>query len=78
METLFIAGIFLLAAVLFCVYIYSIIWSYSDAQERGKPGIAVALLVALLSWPLGLLAWIIFRPEQASSSAFNSRFYNSR
>jgi len=24
----------------------------------------VALLVFLLTWPLGLIAWIVFRPEK--------------
>lgn len=44
------------------VYIGSIIWAYRDAERRGKPGWLVALLVALLSWPLSLLVWVLFRP----------------
>lgn len=46
------------------LYLWSIAWSYGDANARGKPGCLVAILVALFSWPLGLLLWIIFRPEQ--------------
>ncbi len=30
------------------LYIWSIIWVYRDAESRGKSGLAVALLVALL------------------------------
>lgn len=45
------------------VYIYSIIWAYGDAEDRGKSGCLVALLVLLLSWPVGLIAWLVFRPE---------------
>jgi hypothetical protein len=44
------------------LYIWSIIWSYRDAERRGKPGWLVALLVALLSWPLSLIIWVLFRP----------------
>ena len=44
------------------LYVWSILWAYGDAEARNKPGCAVALLVALLSWPIGLLVWIIFRP----------------
>lgn len=49
---------------LFVLYIWSVVWSYGDANARGKPGCLVALLVALFSWPIGLLMWIIFRPER--------------
>jgi len=52
------------------LYPLSIIWAYQDAQSRGKPGWAVALLVAispflaLVGWPMCLLAWIVFRPKK--------------
>jgi hypothetical protein len=42
-------------------YIWTIFWAYIDAETRGKPGCAVALLVILLSW-IGLLIWVVFRP----------------
>jgi hypothetical protein len=54
-------GLSLCLAVLL-LYIWSICWSYADAEARNKPGWAVALLVALLSWPIGLLIWFVFRP----------------
>lgn len=44
------------------VYGWSIVWSYSDAESRGKSGCLVAILVALFSWPFGLIAWVLFRP----------------
>jgi hypothetical protein len=44
------------------LYVWSIIWAYRDAERRGKPGWMVALLVALLSWPLSLIIWFLFRP----------------
>ena len=33
-----------------------------DARRRGKPPMLVVLL-ALVSFPLGLLLWLVFRPE---------------
>jgi hypothetical protein len=45
------------------VYIYSIIWAYGDAEKRGKSGCLVALLVFLVTWPVGLIIWLLIRPE---------------
>jgi len=57
----------LLAAIvgiaIFVVYVASIIWSYGDAEKRGKSGCLVAILVAFLSWPLGLIIWLVARPN---------------
>jgi len=52
---------FVLAIIV--LYIGSIIWAFGDAQARGKSGCLVALIVAFLQWPFGLLAWIVFRPR---------------
>jgi len=51
----------------FILYVWSIIWAYKDANERGKSGCLVALLVFLLSWPVGLVIWRIFRPAKVNS-----------
>lgn len=42
--------------------LWSTIWAYNNAKVRGKSGCLVALLVFLF-WPMGLLAWLIFRPN---------------
>jgi hypothetical protein len=55
--------LFVASAVMLVLYVWSIAWAYGDAESRGKPGCLVALLVMLLSWPLGLILWIVFRPE---------------
>ena len=60
----------LLVALICIVYVYSIIWAYGDAEARRKPGCLVALLVAFLSWPLGLLLWIVFRPEDRRRGSY--------
>jgi chromate transport protein ChrA len=44
-------------------YFYSIFTSFSDANRRGKSGWLVALFVAFVSWPIGWIAWLIFRPN---------------
>lgn len=55
-----VIGIMALAAL----PIISVIWAYGDAERRGKSGCLVAILVLFLSWPLGLILWLVFRPEK--------------
>lgn len=57
----------ILGLILLIIYIWSIIWSYKDAERRGKPGWLVALIVAFLAWPLGLLIWLLVRPSNEST-----------
>lgn len=64
-------GSFLVLFALFCVtipifvlYIYSVFWAYNDANKRGKSGCLAALLVFLVSWPIGLLIWLLIRPGE--------------
>lgn len=52
-----IAGLIVLVA-----FIVAIVYCWNDAKRRGKPPLLVSLLV-FCSFPLGLLAWLIFRPE---------------
>lgn len=62
-------GIFglIFALVILVIYIWSIIWAYQDAEKRGKPGWLVAIIVALLAWPLGLLVWLLVRPNDRTT-----------
>ncbi len=53
---------------LFVLYVWSIVWAYGDAESRGKSGCLVALLVMFLTWPIGLIAWLVFRPEGTTRS----------
>ena len=48
------------------LYVASIVWAYRDAEQRGKSGLLVALLVALATWPLGLLVWVLVRPTDGA------------
>jgi hypothetical protein len=45
------------------IYVCSIGWVYHDANNRGKSGCLVALIVMFLSWPFSLIAWVVFRPD---------------
>jgi hypothetical protein len=49
---------------LLAVFIWSIVWAYNDAESRGKSGCLVALLVFLLTWPVGLIIWLLIRPTE--------------
>lgn len=49
--------------IFFAIYIASLVWVYRDAERRGKSGILIALLVALISWPIGLLVWLLVRDK---------------
>ena len=49
---------------IFALFAYSVVWAYQDAESRGKSGCLVAILVAFLSWPIGLVAWLVFRPDR--------------
>ena len=60
-AAIIIAIIFVL--IFLAIYIASLVWVYRDANRRGKPGIVVALLVALISWPIGLLVWFLIRDK---------------
>ena len=55
----------LFSLLIFVIYIGSVIWAFADAQNRGKSGCLVALLVLLLVWPVGLIIWLLIRPSRA-------------
>jgi len=62
-----VAGLIILAVI--GLYGWSVIWAYRDAKAREKPALLVALLVALFSWPLSLLVWLVFRPKKSAEKA---------
>lgn len=59
--TIIVAAVIIL--ILAAIYIASLVWVYRDANRRGKSGVLVALLVALISWPIGLLVWLLVRDK---------------
>lgn len=53
----------ILMLAFFGLWGWSVTWAMGDAERRGKPGCLVGAFVGLVSWPLSLLMWIVFRPE---------------
>lgn len=61
LEGISLIFVILIGLLVLGLYIWSIVWSYRDAERRGVSGILVALMVALLSWPIGLIVWLVIR-----------------
>lgn len=66
--TSFLAGLGLIGiivGIVLLVFIFwSVIWSYQDARRRGKSPWLVALMVLLMVWPVGLILWLLLRPQK--------------
>ncbi|WP_299986713.1 hypothetical protein [uncultured Pontibacter sp.] len=53
----------LIGIVLLVFVLWSVIWSYNDARRRGKSPWLVALMVLFMVWPIGLIVWLLLRPQ---------------
>jgi hypothetical protein len=71
-------GLFAALAIPLAFLTLLIIWTATDAVNRGKSPLLVCLLV-VLTFPFGLLAWIVFRPqtETPNKRRFNLQDYRS-
>ena len=58
-----------LVLVILGLLIWSLVWVYQDAEQRGKSGWLVILMVFLLNWPVSLLVWLVFRPERTPAES---------
>ena len=58
--------------------VFSSAWAYHDARNRGKPPLLIAALVLLVAWPLGLVLWLIFRPDRQGPPPFNLQDFRVR
>jgi hypothetical protein len=54
--------------------VFLVPWSIQDAKLRGKSPLLISLAVVLF-FPLGLLAWLIFRPQPMDPTERNRRFH---
>ena len=43
------------------------VWAARDAGRRNKSRVLVFLLVFIVQFPLGLIAWLVFRPPTAAT-----------
>lgn len=64
MSTIFIVAWFMVPIL----WLWSGIWARGDAKRRGKPPLLVGLLALFALWPISLLAWVLFRPEDGKLS----------
>jgi drug/metabolite transporter (DMT)-like permease len=53
---------FFVALILLAIFIALVQFCWSDAKKRGKSPVLVTVLV-LCFFPVGLVAWLLFRPE---------------
>jgi hypothetical protein len=70
--------LFLLIFSIPALWIGSGIWGYGDGYQRGKPPLLVALLVMFAAWPIGLVAWLVFRPDLKTPRAKPFRLQDFR
>jgi hypothetical protein len=66
MDILFMLSLLLALSLLSLgvfAFIYSLIWIFNDAEDRGYPGLIVVILATLLFWPFSLLIWLVLRPR---------------
>jgi hypothetical protein len=59
-----IVGIWLLVGGIVVAYIWSLWWLYCDARTRNNTGCMMVALIGLFAWPLGLIIWLLGRPER--------------
>jgi len=56
----------IILVVVACLILLSCRWAVRDADRRGKSGCLVAIVI-FLTWPLGLILWLFFRPPDSRS-----------
>lgn len=44
-------------------FVWSMGWLFGDAKRLGKNPFVVCFLVAITTWPVSLLSWLVFRPS---------------
>lgn len=66
MLSISVSEVFVLTFSLVCIalYVASLVWVYRDAEARDTNPLLVTLLVGLVSWPLGLIVWLLVRPDE--------------
>lgn len=63
MDNLGPLNLLIVISIAFLVILGISIWVYRDAERRGKSGCLVVIIVLALGGPLGLFAWLVFRPR---------------
>ncbi len=67
--------------IFLAAYIAMLLWTLwvcaADARRRGKSPLLVTLLI-LISFPLGLILWLLFRPEPPQGTGRGFRLEDHR
>ena len=53
----------LMGVVFLALFVISLIWTYRDAERRGKTG-CLWLLIVFFTWPFGWLAYYVLRDRE--------------
>ncbi len=51
-------------ALVLLLLLWSLRWAYRDAEARGKSGCLISGVVFFFGWPISLIVWLIFRPDE--------------
>ena len=66
-------SLFLIAGSFLLVVFFTVKVCIDDARRRGKSPLLVSLLV-LFSFPLGVIIWLLFRPEPMKGAGTQQKF----
>lgn len=76
MDTLQVLFGYAIPLAFLALLIAVIVWAAEDAEKRGKSPLLVCVFVTV-TFPWGLLAWIIFRPTEIPTEPSNLQDYRS-
>jgi hypothetical protein len=66
-------SLFLIIGSFLLVVVFTVKVCVDDARRRGKSPLLVSLLV-LFSFPLGVIIWLLFRPEPLNGASSQQPF----
>ena len=66
-------SLFLIVGSFLLLIVFTVKICIDDARRRGKSPLLVSLLV-LLSFPLGVIIWLLFRPEPLKGAGAQQKF----
>jgi hypothetical protein len=78
MQDIF-SALFVLAIVVFFLVLLGITirWCVNDARRRGKSPVLVCV-AAIVFFPWGLIAWLVFRPNPLDGRRFRLENYRAQ
>ena len=68
--------IFVWYAIPLAFLVLLMVWTATDAEKRGKNPVLVCVFV-IVTFPFGLLAWVLFRPPETPNKPFNLQDYRT-